>query len=33
VVVVTRTSYNTKGMHQQTARLIEDQILPAVACR
>jgi len=33
VVVVTRTSYNTRGMHQQTTRLIEEQILPELACR
>jgi CubicO group peptidase (beta-lactamase class C family) len=33
VVVVTRTNYNTKGMHQQTTRLIEDQILPELACK
>jgi CubicO group peptidase (beta-lactamase class C family) len=32
VVVVTRTNYNTKGMHQQTIKLIEDQILPTLAC-
>jgi len=32
VVVVTRTNYNTRGMHQQTVRLIEDQILPELAC-
>jgi CubicO group peptidase (beta-lactamase class C family) len=33
VVVVTRTNYNTKGMHQQTTRLIEDQVLPELACK
>ena len=33
VVVVTRTHYNTKGMHQQTTRLIEEQILPELACK
>ena len=33
VVVVTRTHYNSPGMHQQTARLIEDQILPQLACK
>ena len=33
VVVVTRTNYNTRGMHQQTTQLIEDQILPALACK
>jgi CubicO group peptidase (beta-lactamase class C family) len=32
VVVITRTNYNTKGMHQQTTKLIEDEILPALAC-
>lgn len=32
VIVITRTSYNTKGMHQQTVKLIEDAILPALAC-
>jgi CubicO group peptidase (beta-lactamase class C family) len=30
VVVVTRENYNTKGMHQQTTALIENQILPAL---
>jgi len=33
VVVVTRTNYNTRGMHQQTTALIEDQILPELACK
>jgi len=33
VVVVTRTHYNQKGMHQQTIKLIEDQILPELACK
>ncbi|MEO8706396.1 MAG: serine hydrolase, partial [Kofleriaceae bacterium] len=33
VVVVTRTAYNTKGMHQATAALIEDAILPELACK
>jgi CubicO group peptidase (beta-lactamase class C family) len=32
VIVVTRENYNTKGMHQQTTKLIEDQILPPLAC-
>jgi CubicO group peptidase (beta-lactamase class C family) len=32
VVVITRTNYNTRGMHQQTTKLIEEQILPALAC-
>jgi CubicO group peptidase (beta-lactamase class C family) len=31
-VVVTRTHYNKKGMHEQTTRLIEEQILPELAC-
>lgn len=31
-VVVTRTAYNTRGMHQQTTRLIEDLVLPELAC-
>lgn len=33
VVVVTRTHYNQRGMHQQTVKLIEDQILPQLACK
>ena len=33
VAVITRTNYNTKGMHQQTTKLIEDAILPALACK
>jgi CubicO group peptidase (beta-lactamase class C family) len=32
IAVITRTSYNTRGMHQQTVKLIEDEILPALAC-
>ncbi len=32
-IVVTRTRYNTRGMHQETIRLIEDYALPAVLCR
>jgi CubicO group peptidase (beta-lactamase class C family) len=32
VVVVTRTNYNTKGMHQQTTALIEGAVLPELAC-
>jgi CubicO group peptidase (beta-lactamase class C family) len=32
VVVVTRTNYATKGMHQQTAKLVGEQILPDLAC-
>jgi hypothetical protein len=27
VVVITSTNYNTKGMHEQTARLLTDYIL------
>lgn len=30
VVVITSTNYNTKGMHEQTDRLLSDYILPAV---
>ena len=33
VVVVTRTHYNMRGMHQQTLALIEQQILPELACK
>lgn len=33
VVVVTRTRYATRGMHEETHALIERQILPALACR
>jgi hypothetical protein len=32
VVVVTRTNYNTRGMHQQTTSLLEDYVLPALPC-
>ena len=32
-VVVTRANYNTKGMHQQTVRLLEEYVLPELACR
>ena len=32
VIVVTRTRYNTPGMHQETIRLIEDHALPAIMC-
>ena len=28
VVVITSTNYNTKGMHEQTERLLTDYILP-----
>ena len=30
-VVITSTNYNTRGMHQQTEKLLTDYILPAVA--
>jgi CubicO group peptidase (beta-lactamase class C family) len=30
--VVTRTHYNSKGMHQQTVRLLEEHVLPQLAC-
>jgi hypothetical protein len=32
VVVMTRTNYNTKGMHQQTIKLIEDAGCPCARC-
>jgi len=32
VIVVTRTHYNSKGMHDQTARLVEHAILPEISC-
>jgi CubicO group peptidase (beta-lactamase class C family) len=32
-VVVTRANYNTRGMHQQTVRLLEEYALPDLACR
>ena len=32
VIVVTRTNYNTRGMHPQTTQLIEDHILPGLGC-
>lgn len=32
IAVVTRTYYNHKGMHQQTTRLLEEQILPSLMC-
>jgi CubicO group peptidase (beta-lactamase class C family) len=31
VVAITSTNYNTKGMHEQSERLLTDYILPAVA--
>jgi CubicO group peptidase (beta-lactamase class C family) len=32
-IVVTRTAYNTRGMHQQTADLLEKYALAALPCR
>lgn len=32
VVVVTRTHYRSKGMHEQTANLIENHVLPEISC-
>jgi CubicO group peptidase (beta-lactamase class C family) len=32
VVVVTRTHYNQRGMHDETLRLIEDHVLAALPC-
>jgi CubicO group peptidase (beta-lactamase class C family) len=32
VVVVTRTNYNTRGTHDQTRRLMEQHLLPRLAC-
>jgi hypothetical protein len=29
VVVITSTNYNTRGMHEQTDRLLADYVLPA----
>ena len=29
-VVITSTNYNTRGMHEQTEKLLTDYILPAV---
>jgi CubicO group peptidase (beta-lactamase class C family) len=31
-VVVTRTNYNTRGMHQQTIDLLQTYVLPALLC-
>jgi CubicO group peptidase (beta-lactamase class C family) len=31
-IVVTRRAYGTRGMHQQTIRLVEDHVLPAFPC-
>ena len=32
VVVVTREAYNTRGMHEQTIRLVGEAVLPAFPC-
>lgn len=32
VIVITRVHYNSRGMHQQTMKLVEDSILPGMAC-
>jgi hypothetical protein len=32
VVVVTRTHYNRKDMHEQTARLLEKHVFAALPC-
>ena len=32
VIVITRTNFNQRGMHQQTQALLEDWILPAIPC-
>jgi len=29
--VITSTNYNTRGMHEQTEKLLTDYILPAIA--
>jgi len=31
-IVVTRTNYNTHGMHQQTTDMLEHYIVPAISC-
>jgi CubicO group peptidase (beta-lactamase class C family) len=31
-IVITRTNYNTRGMHQQTVDLLEQYVLPALPC-
>ena len=33
VLVVTTVNYNTRGMHQQTVRVLEDRIAPRLRCR
>jgi hypothetical protein len=32
VAIVTSVSYNTKGMHENTTRLLETQALSALSC-
>ena len=32
VAVVTRTHYNQKGMHEQTARLLEEHVFASLPC-
>lgn len=32
VVVVTRENYNKRGMHEETIRLVQDYVLPALPC-
>ena len=32
VAVVTRTRYNQKGMHEETARLLEKHVFAALKC-
>jgi hypothetical protein len=31
-VIVTRSNYNTRGMHQQTIALLEKYVLPSLPC-
>jgi hypothetical protein len=31
-IVVTRTNYNTRGMHQQTLDILQRYVLAALAC-
>lgn len=33
VVIITSTNYNTKGMHEQTDRLLTEYILPSLPRR
>lgn len=30
VVVITTTNYNTRGMHEQTDRILNEHVVPAV---